>query len=144
MQTQKRVKTVLRQASPVSGDLRLRKLEWVAGEKKTETIHREHGCAFKVNLEKCYFSPRLSYERMRIVQQVQPGEVIVNMFAGVGCYSILIAKHSQASKIYSIDLNPEAVKYMLVNTQLNKVQNRVVVIKGDAKNVIQQKLKEDI
>ena len=108
MQTQKRVKTVLCQASPVSGDLRLRKLEWVAGEKKTETLHKEHGCLFKVDLERCYFSPRLSHERMRISQQVQPSEVIVNMFSGVGCYSITIAKHSAAEKIYSIDINPAA------------------------------------
>jgi tRNA (guanine37-N1)-methyltransferase len=53
MQTQKRVKTVLRQASPVRGDLRLRKLVWVAGEKKTETVYKEHGCRFKVDLERC-------------------------------------------------------------------------------------------
>lgn len=140
VQTQKRVKTVLCQASPVSGDLRLRKLEWVAGEKKTETLHKEHGCLFKVNLKKCYFSPRLSHERMRISQQVQSSEVIVNMFSGVGCYSIIIAKHSAAEKIYSIDINPAAVRYMRENVKLNKVGARVVPIQGDAKNVIDESL----
>lgn len=141
LQTHKRVKTVLQQTSPVSNEFRLRRLEWVAGEKKTETVYREYGCVFKVDLEKCYFSPRLSYERMRIAQGVQPGEVVVNMFAGVGCYSILIAKHAKARKVYSIDLNPDAVRYMLENILLNKVQNQVVVIRGDAKNVVQQTLK---
>lgn len=140
MQTRRRVRTVLRQASPVSGDLRLRKLKWVAGEKKTETVHKEHGCLFKVDLETCYFSPRLSHERMRISQQVQTGEVIVNMFSGVGCYSIIIAKHSAAQKIYSVDINPTAVQYMQENVKLNKVRERVVPIEGDGKNVIEERL----
>jgi len=141
MQTHKRVKTVLHQTSPVYNQFRLRKLEWVAGERKTETVYKEYGCIFKVNLEKSYFSPRLSYERMRIAKQVQNNEVVVNMFAGVGCYSILIAKHSRANKIFSIDINPDAVDYMLENTLINKVHDRVVVIKGDAKKVVKNKLK---
>lgn len=135
---------MLKQTSPVSNKFRLRSLEWVVGKKKTETVYREYGCLFKVDLEKCYFSPRLSYERMRIAQKVQPGEVIVNMFAGVGCYSIIIAKYVKVSKIYSIDLNPDAVRYMRENILLNKVQNQVVAIQGDAKKVIQQTLKNKV
>ncbi len=141
MQTHKRVKTVLCQAGPVSGDFRLRELEWVFGERKTETIHREFGCVFKVDLERCYFSPRLSHERMRIAQQVQPGEVVVNMFAGVGCYSIIIAKHSKAKKICSIDINPVAIQYMQENIRLNKVEEQVVSIHGDAKDVVEEGLR---
>ncbi len=141
MQANKHVKTVLLQASPVFDEFRLRKLKWIAGERRTETIHKEHDCVFKVDLAKCYFSPRLSYERMRIARQVQPGEVIVNMFAGVGCFSIVIAKHSQASKIYSIDLNPDAVHFMFENVLLNRVHSRVAVIQGDAKAVIKESLR---
>jgi tRNA (guanine37-N1)-methyltransferase len=142
MQTQKRVKTVLRQASPVRGDLRLRKLVWVAGEKKTETVYKEHGCLFKVDLERCYFSPRLSYERMRISQRVQPEDVVVNMFSGVGCYSIIIARRSAAEKIYSIDVSPTAFQYMRENVKLNKVRERVIPIEGDAKKVIEERLQD--
>lgn len=141
MQIQKHIKTVLCQAGPVSRDLRLRKLKWIAGERKTETTYREHGCVFKVDLERCYFSPRLSYERMRISEHVQPNEVIVNMFSGVGCYSILMAKHSEAKKIYSIDINSVAIEYMRENIRLNKVEGRVVPILGDAKIVIEKKLR---
>jgi len=141
MQTHKRVKAVWRQVSPVSDDFRLRELEWIAGGKKTDTVHKEHGCLFKVNLEKCYFSPRLSYERVRIAQYVQPGEVIVNMFAGVGCYSIIIARRSKAEKIYSIDINPIAVYCMQENIGLNKVEGQVVPVEGDAKKVVEEKLR---
>jgi tRNA (guanine37-N1)-methyltransferase len=140
MKTNKRVKAVWRQASPVSGDFRLRKLKWVAGERKTETLHKEYGCIFKVDLEKCYFSPRLSYERMRIAEQIQPGEVILNMFAGVGCYSIVIAKHSKPEKIFSIDINPIAIQCMQENIKLNKVEEKIIPVQGDAKKVIEERL----
>ena len=140
MQINSHVHTVLNQVSPVSGDFRLRRLEWVMGEKKTETIHKEHGCLFKVDLEKCYFSPRLSFERARIAGQVKPSEIIVNMFAGVGCFSILIAKKSEAKKVYSIDINPDAFKYAEENIRLNRVEHAVKPILGDAGETIKEKL----
>jgi len=140
MSIHKNVKSVWAQTSPVSGDFRLRKLECVAGEKRSETVHKEYGCIFKVDLRKCYFSSRLSYERMRIAKLVQPKEIIVNMFAGVGCYSIIIAKHSEAEKIFSIDINPHAVEYMKENIRLNKVEDKVVPILGDAREVIEKRL----
>jgi len=140
MRTHKRVKTVLRQAGAVSGEFRLRQLEWVSGEEKTETLHREFSCVFRVDLEKSYFSPRLSHERMRIARLVKPQETIVNMFAGVGCYSIIIAKHSGAEKIYSVDVNPFAVRYMKENIRLNRVDARVTPLLGDAKRVVAERL----
>jgi tRNA (guanine37-N1)-methyltransferase len=137
MQTQKHVKTVLRQTSAVLGEYRLRQLEWIAGENKTETLHREFGCVFKVDLSRCYFSPRLSFERMRLAKLVQPNETVVNMFAGVGTFSVLMAKHGGAQAVFSIDVNPIAVGYMRTNIRLNRVQSQVAPILGDAKQVIQ-------
>ncbi len=141
MQIHKRIKTVLCQVSPVTSDYRLRELEWVTGERKTETVHKEHACIFKIDLKRCYFSPRLVYERMRIAHQIQLDETVVNMFAGVGCYSILIAKHSRAEIIYSIDINPIAARYMRENIKLNKVGEQVVSFQGDAKTVVEEKLR---
>ncbi len=133
------VKTVFNQIGPVNNDFRLRKLEWIWGEKKVKTIHKESGCFYKVDLAEVYFSPRLSYERMRIARLVKKGEVVVNMFAGVGCFSIMIAKSSEASKVYSIDLNPKAVQLMSENISLNKVEGRVEAILGDAWEIIETK-----
>jgi tRNA (guanine37-N1)-methyltransferase len=140
MSIHKNVKTVLAQTSPVRGDFRLRKLEYIAGENKAITLHKESGCLFSVNVGECYFSPRLFYERMRIAKQVRKGEVIVNMFAGVGCFSIAIAKHSNAEKLYSIDINPVAVQNMQENVRLNRVYGKVMPILGDAKEVIEKTL----
>ncbi len=143
MEVQGNVNTVLRQTSPVSGELRTRDLEIIAGEEKTETTHKEYGCSFKVDLEKVYFSPRLGHERNRIAKQVEPGEVVTNMFAGVGCYSILIAVLSEPGKVYSIDKNEHAVEYMRENVRINKVGEKVIPIRGDAREVIEEHLQNE-
>jgi len=142
MRVHKNVKTVLAQTSSIHGDFRLRKLEYISGENKTATIHKESGCIFFVDVEKCYFSPRLFYERMRIAKRVGNGEVVVNMFAGVGCFSVVVAKHSSAEKVHSIDVNPVAVQCMRENVRLNRVYGKVVPILGDAKEVIEERLRQ--
>ncbi len=134
------IKAVYCQTSPVTGDYRLRKLEWLAGEKRTETIYVEHGCKFKVDIAKTYISPALNYEHIRVARQVGRGEIVVNMFAGVGLFSIIIAKHANPDKVYSIDINPVAYNYMLENTVLNKVNGIVIPILGDSKSVVEEKL----
>jgi tRNA (guanine37-N1)-methyltransferase len=140
MGVNKNVKTVLAQESPVTGDFRLRRLTHVAGENKTSTIHKESGCLFSVDVAKCYFSPRLSHERSRIAGLVKPKETVVNMFAGVGCFSIIIAKQSNASKVFSIDVNPEAVQFMQETIRLNRVYAKVIPLLGDSKEIINSRL----
>jgi tRNA (guanine37-N1)-methyltransferase len=140
MNIHKGVKTVLVQVSPVVGDFRLRRLMRIAGENKTSTIHKEHGCLFSVDVEKCYFSPRLSHERMRIAGIVKPNETVVNMFAGVGCFSIMIAKQVNVAKVFSIDVNPLAIQFMQQNIRLNRVYNQVIPLLGDSKAIISSRL----
>jgi tRNA (guanine37-N1)-methyltransferase len=111
------------------------------GRKENITVHREFGCLLKVDLEKCYFSPRLGYERMRVAKQVKTDEVVVNMFAGVGCFSIVIAKHEKPLKLYSIDVTPDAVRFMKENVNLNRARYVVEVVEGDARKVITERLK---
>jgi len=141
MDNMKPVKTVLRQVTPVSGDYRTRELEHILGEDKTLTLYKEYSCKFKVDLAKVYFSPRLSTERIRIAKKVEHGETIVNMFAGIGSFSIVIAKHQPNSTVYSIDINPDAYDLMLENIKLNKVFDRVIPLLGDAKSIIKDSLR---
>lgn len=135
----KTAKAVFAQVSPVKGDYRVRDLEFIAGENRTLTEYTEHGCRFKVDVAKTYFSPRLSTERFRIASMVGAGETIVNMFAGVGTYSILMTKMNKTCKVYSIDSNITAVELCEENAKLNKVQDRVISIYGDAAKVIKEK-----
>lgn len=136
METNRHLKTVLVQLGPVVGDFRLRQLMHAAGEKKTVTLHKESGCSFAVDVCKCYFSPRLSYERSRIARLVKPCETIINMFAGVGCFSIVIAKRERAVKVFSIDINPEAIYFMKKNVCLNRVYPQVIPIVGESKEIV--------
>jgi tRNA (guanine37-N1)-methyltransferase len=140
MCVRKNVKTVLAQVSPVAGDFRLRRLAYVMGENRTITIHREYGCLFSVDVEKCYFSPRLCHERLRIAKLVRPNETVVNMFAGVGCFSIMIAKYVSTAKVFSIDVNPTAFQFMRENIRLNRVDERVIPLLGDSKTIIERRL----
>ena len=127
---------VLEQTGPVGSQFRTRKLEWLAGEHRTETVHREFDCQYKVNVETTYFSPRLSRERKRIADLVSTGECVVNFFAGVGSFSIMIARHSHPSRIYSIDINPAAVRYHAINNMLNGVRDTIDLICGDANRLV--------
>ena len=136
----KNVRTVLMQTTPVEGEFRLRGLEVLAGEPRFETTYKEHGCIYKVNISTVYFTPRLSTERLRVANRVKDGEVVVNMFAGVGPYSILIAKKVKDVKVYSIDNNPEAYRYMQENIKQNKVEHKVVPLFGDAAEIIRSRL----
>jgi tRNA (guanine37-N1)-methyltransferase len=83
---------------------RTRELEAIWGEERLETTYKEHGCSFKANLKHVFLTPRHSHERMQIAKNVVQGETLLNIFAGVGCSSILIAKLKQRAKIYSIDV----------------------------------------
>jgi len=140
----KGLKTVLRQDSPVSGAFRLRGLTYLAGENKTQTVHKESGCSFAVDLNTCYFSPRLSFERKRIAQQVSFGESVVNMFSGVGCFSIIIAKAAEFSKVFSIDINPAAINFQSKNINSNRVYSQVVPLLGDSKKIIETNLRNSV
>ena len=142
------VKVVYRQIGPVSGDYRLKGLEWLAGERRSSTIYREYGCQMEVDVEKDYFSPRLAYERTRISKQVcvfearsRVGEIIINMFAGVGSFSLRIAKETKFSKIYSIDINSDAFLRMFRNVLANNMLNRIMCAYGDAVQIIHDLLR---
>lgn len=135
----KTAKSVFYQSSPVSGDFRTRKLELLAGEYKTETEYKEHGCRFIVDVEKAFFSPRLSTERDRIANLIQDGETIINMFGGVGMFSIIAAKKKKCT-VYNIDINPNATRLCEQNINLNKLVGKVESITGDATKIIEEKL----
>jgi tRNA (guanine37-N1)-methyltransferase len=107
----------------------------IAGENRTETIHREFNCRYKIDLAKVFFTPRLSYEHNRVAKLVRSGEVVLNMFSGIGAFSILIARTVKQCKMFSVDINPSAIEYLKENIRLNKVEDKVIAILGDAAKI---------
>ncbi|MEM3626522.1 MAG: class I SAM-dependent methyltransferase family protein [Candidatus Bathyarchaeia archaeon] len=140
LRTYKNVRTVLAKAGAIAGTFRIREYDVIAGEMKTETIHKEYGCLYHVDLAKAYFSPRLSYEHRRVASLVQNGETVIDLFAGVGPFAILIAKNLKNVKVYAIDINPHAIEFLKKNIRLNKVEGKVHPILGDARQVIKEKV----
>jgi len=135
----KTAKSVFYQSSPVEGEYRIRQLELLAGEDSTQTEYKEHGCRFKVDVEKIFFSPRLSTERQRIADLISDGETVINMFGGIGMFSIVAAKKKNCH-VYNIDINPVAVELCSKNILLNKLKGRVESIEGDAAESIEKRL----
>ena len=135
------VKSVFCQVSAIEGEYRLRKLELISGENSPITVYKEHGCTFKVDVINTYFSPRLSTERLRIAQLTEPNEVVVNMFGGVGTFSIIISRYNKSAKVYSIDSNPIAIDICKQNIEINKLRGNVFPVLGDAEQEIHKGLK---
>ncbi|MFB6172618.1 MAG: class I SAM-dependent methyltransferase family protein [Haloarculaceae archaeon] len=126
------VATVVNRASKVKGDLRLRDWEVLAGD-GTETVHREYGCEYLLDVTSVYFSPRLATERHRVAEQVRAGEHAFDMFAGVGPFVIPFAKRGAAC--VGVDLNEAAVDYLHENARRNGVADRVTAVHGDVREV---------
>lgn len=133
--TRKPINTVVEKVSKVKGEFRTRKYQYILGEKKWVTYHKEYGLTFKVDINHVYFNPRLATERLRIAEKVTPGEKVTDMFCGVGPFSLMIAKFSSADKIFAIDINPAAIELLKENLKINNIKN-VTPILGDAKEEI--------
>jgi tRNA (guanine37-N1)-methyltransferase len=129
------VRTVLEKSAKFKGRLRTQKTKFLAGEKTKEALYNENGCTFRLNVDTCYFSPRLNSERKEIALLVKPNENVLVMFAGVAPFSVVIAKLSKAKKVVSVELNRECTKYAHENVKKNKLTN-VQVVQGDVKKVV--------
>src|SRR5256712_6888239 len=125
------VKGVFEQEGGIEGEYRLRKLRHLAGERRTTTLHKENGCRFWVDIAKVYYSPRLSTERLTVSMMVSEGERVLNMFAGVGPFSITIARRRRCS-VTSCESNKEAYRLHLENNLINKVAGMITTINTDA------------
>ncbi len=128
MSASKSIAVVIAPMSDVEGEFRTRRFRHVAGEERTITTHKENGLRYRVDLQGAYFTPRLATERLRIAGLVSPGEVVLDMFAGVGPFALLLAK--RGARVIAMDKNPVAVQYLRENAHLNKLQ--VEILQGDA------------
>ncbi|WP_115863750.1 class I SAM-dependent methyltransferase [Halorussus litoreus] len=145
------VRTVLNRDSKVKGELRVRDWEVLVDEgteaseasrgpedasSGTETVHREYGNEFLVDVAEVYFSPRLATERHRVAKQVSEGERVFDMFAGVGPFVVPMAERvGPEGRVVGVDLNERAVEYLRENARLNGVDKRVTAIQGDVRDV---------
>ena len=99
---------------------------------ETETVNKENGCLFKLDLSKVMWSKGNNNERLRIAKLVEDGETVIDMFAGIGYFSIPIGVHANAKEVIAIEINPNSYHFLCENIELNKLDN-ITPILGDCK-----------
>ena len=139
------IRSVYINAGVIEGQFREpQKIEYLAGEDDPVVKHKEHGVIYTFDITKIMFSQGNLKERKYLASLVEDGEIIVDMFAGIGYFSLPIAVLSNPEKIYSIELNPVAYKYLLKNVKLNNAEEIIVPILGDCKEKVIELKKKGI
>jgi len=140
LKVHKNIKCVHAKAGAISGVYRIRDLICIAGENRTQTLYNEYNCQYHVDIAKAYFSPRLSQEHHRVATLVGVNETVVDFFAGVGPFAVPIGKLCPKAKVYAIDINPDAINLLKLNMQINKVENQIYPLIGDARELAYSQL----
>lgn len=135
-----RIRLILAKKTPLEGETRVAEYEVWYGKGSYETIHKEYGCIYYLDLTKVFFTPRLSTERNRVCSLVEDGEVVCDLFAGVGPFSILISKKKKPKIVYACDINDYAYNYLRRNIIMNRVGDRVKAFLGDAREIAKEKI----
>lgn len=125
------IESVVNRASKVKGDLRVRDWDVLAGD--TNTVYREYGNEFVLDIAQVYFSPRLATERHRVIEQIRDEETFLDMFAGVGPFVIPAA--TRGADTVGVDLNPAAIEFLKENARRNGVEEHVTAIHGDVREI---------
>jgi len=115
-------KTVVEDLAKIHGPWRVPEVRWLCGN-GTETIHREGGVRFKLDVAATMFSSGNMEERSRISRVTRPGETVVDLFAGIGYFCLPIAVYANPRKIFACEINPVAYRYLLENIRLNRAGN---------------------
>ncbi len=111
-------------------------IEFLAGINNPIVEHKEHGITYRFDITKIMFSKGNLKERKILATLVKDGEIVVDMFAGIGYFSLPIGKHSNAKKIYSIEINPNSFKFLIENIKINHLEEKIVPISGNCKEEV--------
>jgi len=117
----------------IDGERREPDVEVLAGDGDTETVHTEHGTRYALDLAEVMFSPGNKAERARMGETVGDGERVFDMFAGVGYFTLPMAR--AGARVTATEINPAAFRYLLENAKLNDVQERVDLYRADCRDV---------
>jgi len=123
--------------SYVRGEYRVRELRHIYGEPVSKTTHKEYGLRISVDVLRTYYNPSLAEEHRRIAESVGDGELVGDLFCGVGPFSLHIASLRNATS-YAVDFNPDAVRCLIESIEMNKkrLKGKIVPVLSDVKDFL--------
>jgi tRNA wybutosine-synthesizing protein 2 len=131
------IKAVWAREGTIQGDFRQPTgLKHIAGDPTTEIIITENNIRYKFDFTKIMFAKGNVTERALLPKKVQPHEIIIDMFSGIGYFTLGMAKTRKPDRIYAIEWNPVSHQYLKENLKLNHVENIVTPIHGDCKEEV--------
>lgn len=124
--------------SYVRGEYRVRELRHIYGEPVSKTTHKEYGLRISVDVLRTYYNPSLAEEHRRIAESVSDGELVSDLFCGVGPFSLHIASLKNAIS-YAVDFNPDAVRCLIESIEMNKkkLKGKIVPVLSDVRDFLQ-------
>ena len=128
-------KTVCADIRGVSGEFRQPSMEIIYGT-ETESVRLENGIRYGFDVTKVMFASGNTDERMRMRQQDCTGETVVDMFAGIGYFTLPLAKYSGARRVFACEKNPESYQFLCRNILDNELSDIVIPILSDNRNLL--------
>ncbi|KAF7079352.1 hypothetical protein CFC21_083595 [Triticum aestivum] len=130
-----RIQTVVNKVGAISNEFRVPKFEILAGKKDMVTEVKQYGATFRLDYGLVYWNSRLEHEHIRLVSLFKKGDVICDMFAGIGPFSI--PARQKGCVVYANDLNPDSIHYLKTNAKINKVEDYIFTYNMDARVFMQ-------
>ena len=133
--TKRDIRTVVRKVAAVSGVERLQQYEVVAGEADLVVDFNYLNCRYKCDLSKVFWNHKIGSERTRVVSLLKRGDdVLCDMFAGIGPYSIMAAK--KRCRVYANDVNKHCAGAISESAKANRLANRISVFNLDVREFL--------
>lgn len=143
LEKMKNCQSVVRKVKNIQNTFRNLEIEVLAGEENLETEVKENGCRFEMNFRDVYWNPRLHDEHSRIVCKLNKGDVLYDVFCGIGPFAIPAAR--MGCEVLANDLNPECIRWLRRNMTINKVaEDRLQVFNKSGDIFIREDVREDL
>ncbi len=121
----------------IVGERRESSVELLLGEDDF-VVRRENGVDYGYRFTQCMFSAGNVNERRRMGEVGRAGETVVDLFCGIGYYTLPMLVHSQVEHVHSCEWNPNAIEALKWGLEHNGVSDKCTIHTGDNRITAQE------